>query len=203
MSLTKKLWIPAIGLAVLVAAFGLLKQSLVSPIPIPAGASLPTGLLNAIVARGEADEVLFSKQCEIGKSEIMAYALILRAASGSADTFPLFPLIAFPHNGTWRLERLGLEVSYLRGAKANFLEDFLVNDRELAETFNVKCVIPNADADISEAANGLPTEAFPDPIHSGEHLCFAADSVYNSWVCYNLNGANDQIGNSFNQLNAD
>ena len=165
---------------------------------------LPESLIDRIKTQYPGGKVLKITRCELGAKRLSSFGLIVQVGTKeSGRRSPLAPAIGVKEQGRWTLKALNLHLSYERGFSRYYLDDFWDKNNGLRKDYALRCTVPDVDADISTSANGEFTKRFRSSSESGNHICFQADAVYNSWTCFGVSAETGQIENSFNQLNAD
>ena len=158
---------------------------------------LPTALGELIATRYPAATVVsHSSLCKSSPKGFEQVGLALKMDKTSA---PLHAVIAVLGVQGWVLSDMPRKYSYPRGGGPDFLDGF---DETSAP--EVRCTTPNHDEFIGTSINGLYMLKNSDARKkTAKHICFAADTVYNSWVCYWTPPTKLTPQISFIQMNAD
>jgi hypothetical protein len=145
---------------------------------------------------------LLQTDCELGSTKVKSAGILIQKVSAK-DKHPLAPLIAYMEKDQWVLIEMPKKLEYSKGSAQDFLFDFWSpKTNGLKGKYEIRCANPDVDKDISTSANGEFSKNFRDK-KSGKHLCFQADTAYNSWACFNFNPDLKKIESSFSQMNAD
>lgn len=118
---------------------------------------------------------------------------------------PLRALIVLANGPDWKVTEVARNVeSRTGGFVRDFLSDYWNPRTGFTGSFAIRCTSPKTDPDIKIEANGEFIGAFASLLGPKDmHLCFPADTAYNSWTCSTVNPSTRLIEPSFLQLNAD
>lgn len=146
---------------------------------------------------------LTQTECDIGSTKIKSIGLLIKQGAAHGNKHPLTPLVVYKVKDQWELFEIPKSLNYSKGSSADFLYDFWnPKTNSLVRKYNIRCTDPNDDNDISTNSSGEFTKNFLSK-KSAKHICFEADTTYNSWACFSFNPDSKKIEASFSQMNAD
>jgi hypothetical protein len=163
--------------------------------------ALPDDLADVLRRSQPNSKVMTATQCDLGASKVESFGLVVHPEKGD----PLGAVIASKRGGNWEVSELPLRAEGRIGFVNNFLGYFWTDDEGFSKEFRLLCTrIPNGEEYISVKAHGEFVGQFKkvkDP--KINHLCFHADDIYNSWVCFSLAPNESSPKISYVQFNAD
>jgi hypothetical protein len=167
-----------------------------------ASPDLPRAVVDLVRAKYPAAEVVSATPCKLGTAGLEGYGLVyLTKKTATLTPGDVRPAIVVRVAGHYELIEIDPKIDVPGvGNVPSFINDF-VSEGKLKGKIEVKCTNPEKDNDIHEDRGKYLIH--DEPLLSHNHLCYAADFVYNSWTCYIYDDQSKTIRNSFVQLLAD
>ena len=164
--------------------------------------NIPTEVQAAVNKIYPNSKVLLSTPCKLGEDKKSSYGLLIQA-NEDASKNPLHALIVINNKKNWSVNEVPKKFDFSYGFANDFLADFW-RDNSLDGSPKIRCTSPKTDEQINVEANGEFMQSYFSKLKPAiKHLCFSADSIYNSWVCESIKSDSPTPELSFVQMNAD